>query len=430
MKKYHLFQALLTLVFLIRFADAQVEFAAATTITAANSWSIVLEGKNEQLEVWDVATRTLRSRIPHLFNQSSWGATLSHDGRYLVMTSAQVSPEHHIKRGEWMLWDVDHNRLIRHGVVAYGLVSSVAFSPDDSQFALSSQHENPNREYDGGKVFAVESATGKTLRAYRTGWSATYDIAFSPDGRILALCGQVRPGITLPFRRQPPLGIVQLWDAHSERLERTLVQVDCDLVGLTFSPQGDVLVCGRYLNTRAALDEQARFFTRDENPMERSKQPPKVAAPDDVSVAQNNGDLIAWNLHTGKDALWQGSTNAPQLNVLIYPRKMRFSSDGNTLSGLVDIQTPDPNYPAGSGYVESRLAIRSWKIGNEFGENTFQNSPVTTIPLEESRLSNNPVFSPDDSQVMASDIKGNIHFWDSSTGRLVGEWTSPEKVDS
>ena len=143
-------------------------------------------------------------------------------------------------------------------------VTALAFSPDGKQLAVGTSI---------GQVKLFDAMTGKLVTAFddKTGrlddpktpeqWKALpramgniTGLAFSPDGKQLAVCGESfadfswgLDGIFRTGLRAPGLGRLKLWDVETAALQHDLAK-DCNYVdAIAFSPDGERLAgAGRW----------------------------------------------------------------------------------------------------------------------------------------------------------------------------------------
>ncbi len=177
------------------------------------------------LKVWKVATRRLMGRLTGHIN-SCLALSFSPDGKLLASGS---------RDGTVILWSTatwkqaqtlenpDRDAPTRRSGWQ-GSVEDLAFSPDGKTLALASF---------GGTVQLWDVATGKLLETLKGHSSAVSAVAFSPDGRTLASGSNDRT--------------VRLWNVETRR---DLMQLDpgsaeLDQVrSLAFSPDGKQLLAG------------------------------------------------------------------------------------------------------------------------------------------------------------------------------------------
>jgi len=109
--------------------------------------------------------------------------------------------------------------------------SGVAFSPDGLTLAAGQESPTPN-------VHLWSLPSGQPLRDVAGAGTVTYDVAFSPDGRLLATAGS--PGSGSLTAVTP--GIVNIWDVATGALVRN-IPATCGLYADTvaFSPDGGLL---------------------------------------------------------------------------------------------------------------------------------------------------------------------------------------------
>jgi WD40 repeat protein/tetratricopeptide (TPR) repeat protein len=174
------------------------------------------------LKVWEVATRRpIRRLLGHMnfcnsLNFTPDGTLLasgSRDGTAILWSTATWTEAR-------TLLNPDRNSLFGDG--SRGMVEDVAFSPDGKTLALASREAS---------VQLWEVATGKLLETLRGHPSSVNAVAFSPDGRTLASGGADQT--------------VRLWNVETRR---ELMQLDAggvelgEIHSLAFSPNGRQLL--------------------------------------------------------------------------------------------------------------------------------------------------------------------------------------------
>jgi WD40 repeat protein/tetratricopeptide (TPR) repeat protein len=182
-------------------------------------------GGAPQPKVWEVATRRL---VQRLNGQGGYSTSLqfSPDGKLLAIGSRQ---------GTAILWSTETWKPARtlsnpdkdtvfSGSQQAGMIDDVAFSPDGKTLAIASRERN---------VHLFDVATGTLLDTLKGHPSAVQAVVFSPDGRTLASGGSDQT--------------VRLWNVQTGR---ELMQLDPgnvelgSVLTLAFSPDGKLLLTG------------------------------------------------------------------------------------------------------------------------------------------------------------------------------------------
>ncbi len=215
------------------------------TVIAASSGSLV--------RIWEVATGRLVRSINATGGEPKYvyDASFSSDGRTILSAAsdglvklwdapsgrllrtfwgkrATLSPDGRvIASHDWgqalKLWDTASGRELRAITMPEGkLRGRLVFSPDGRALAYSLQLSNATSD-----VRLLEVASGRELRRLNV---STIDLAFSPDGRVIATGG----------------GLIRLFDVTTGRELNNPVEVADSIAALAFSPDGRTIVAGRY----------------------------------------------------------------------------------------------------------------------------------------------------------------------------------------
>jgi len=225
-------------------------------------------------------------------------------------------------------------------------------------------------------------------------------IAYSPDGKTLALGGCSGPLDNLNQCPTPGKPILRLMNAQTGDIIRELQGHTSTISGLAFSPDGKTLA-----SASEATDGTIRFWDTATGNMLRSLKidtnngfPALAISPDGSTlVAAWYKNVRAWDFNSGKILLQGESSNGiPQ-----------FSKDG------------------------SRMAVYgSWDRSSIVIYDTSSWKPVTkfAIPSETLQLA----LSPDGKTLVTGgeNNQTTIHFWDTVTGKEIGQATESLEPDT
>jgi WD40 repeat protein/serine/threonine protein kinase len=297
-----------------------------TSLAFTNDGSMLVSGGLEEtVKVWDTSalgdgtapgTRRYRGPAPNaLWALSSM--SISRDGRWLAVCPVA---------GGLAIWDTvtAERNLVPGPVPTRAWVRRVALSPDGSRFAS-----------DGHPEFAVpirSAKTGELLRLCVGHQDALADVAFSPDGRLLASSshdGTIRlwdaqTGQALrTFRRHrafkvafgpdasrlasvafgPDAALADLWDLNTgELIWKTDMQAEGD--SLAFDRQGGRLAVAARDRSVGILDVKTGAERRV-LPGHGANVTSVAFHPDGKRLAAlaQDGSLVIWDVTSGREAL-------------------------------------------------------------------------------------------------------------------------------
>ncbi len=266
------------------------------------------------------------------------------------------------------------------------VVTAVAFHPAGDLIAVGTID---------GKVRFFDPKSGAAVGPLLDeGESAVWQVAFSPDGRLLAVA--VDPNGVEGFHRQQRQGEVQLWDVDSRnRVGRKIAPGGGSVLAVAFSRDGKLLATGSHGGRLDLWDVATRA---------RHGKPMTVADDGFLSVAFDpSGLLVAGGGATGPVRVWRVADQRPALPPL----------SGHT--GPVTGAAFDP----GGSFLATTSAFggtRLWDpatglgYGDELRGSAIPASLMRSIPLP--FLGLRSAFSPDGKLLAVAGVNELGMVWD------------------
>jgi WD40 repeat protein/tRNA A-37 threonylcarbamoyl transferase component Bud32 len=165
-------------------SDLRIAFSADGRLLASASQSPGYVGADSdtwgEVHVWDIRTGQEEAALPGYKGTVSCGVAFSPDGKLLAMGGWDYKPDHRPVACA-KVRDVTTGQEVYtiRGVEAdFGIFEAVAFSPDGRYLALGSAN----------RIVLCDARTGKEVRALMEGGRS---LSFSPDGLLLASVGGV-----------------------------------------------------------------------------------------------------------------------------------------------------------------------------------------------------------------------------------------------
>jgi len=266
--------------------------------------------------------------------------------------------------------------LARLGTIRFrhcGVIQSVVYSPDGKILASTSP---------GAGMCLWDAASGRLLREFPKP-SLVLCVAFSPDGKTLALPGGLDGGF----------GGLRLVDLATGKERRRLLAERNNansVEGIAFSPDGSILAASTFDKTvhlwDVATGKELRKLVGHTDDVR-----PVAFSPDGKTLASGSEDKTVrlWDMATGKE---RRCLTGHQEGC----HSVAFSPDGKTLASASEDAT-----------------IRLWDPATGKERLLLRGSATPFMAL---------AFAPDGKTLAASHGKQNICLWDVATGKAVRQW--------
>ena len=248
-------------------------------------------------------------------------------------------------------------------------INDIAYSPDGTKLAVAA----------GNGIWLYDAQTGQELVQCAGHIDKVFNVAFRPDGKILASVGLGQDGT------------IRIWDVHTGKNLRTFKSQAWDVA---FSPDGKTIVCGDSSHEVYLLDADTgkllRTFTGHKG-YDHHVQ--------DVAFSPDGKTIAGMGVHSGTVMLWDANTGK-RLQTLTTQTKgihklLTFSPDGRLIASGHDFHT-----------------ISLWDVNT--GKHLQAIKNIATFFKESS------VFSPDGKMIVSGSREDyGIVLWDVNTGKNV-----------
>jgi WD40 repeat protein len=197
---------------------------------------LIAEATGSEIAVWNVGTGQL---VHHLKPRGGWvgAVAISPDGRFLAAGCGQAS------ESPLQVWDLRTGQLVFAADTFLQQVWAVAFSPDGNLLAAAGgDYMQKTKKF--GAIRIWDTKTCEVVRTMESHSTCLFTVQFSPNGRrLVASGGMINPRVNQPGKPNLP-GEVTMWDVDSGQEVWTMQDFKFAVYGVAFSPDGRRLAIG------------------------------------------------------------------------------------------------------------------------------------------------------------------------------------------
>jgi WD40 repeat protein len=370
--------------------------------------TVLAGSESGEVHVWDLTTgrrkKTVRTRG---YLQA---VAVSRDGVVLAALANKFDRAARMYNCSLALWDLKMGGVRRTIAWREPLTSSptcLAWTPDGTTLVTGGRN---------GRLRFWDVASGDEILSHELARDEVEDVAFSPDGKHLALAG--RRG-------------AYLWEWTSGAEPESLPGLERGAQGVAFSPDGKLLATSSDEDNGLRLWSVAARQVVQRIRGGRNYSPTVAFTPDGrrlaASASGNAGGVEVWDVASGRRAGAFGGVR--------YLSSLAVSPDGRWLAGagqnvvnVFDLETGDPLHRRFTGHEEEIYELEFTPDGKSVV--TSGMDPLARVwdartgrPLQALRHDKGMVralaASPDGKLLASSALDDTVAVWDRETGRRV-----------
>jgi serine/threonine-protein kinase len=376
---------------------------------------------DRSVRVWDVATGRTVEKLGQLSDEAL-AVCFSPDGQTLAFSVGNHKARHdEVARGELTLWkwkDGPFRTWLGHS----STINALAFSPDGRTLASGSMDQSVKLWYSGsgelrdiivpgetgtGNGLVPTGRSGSTLSSEAAplslpriesipsapiehpgaGRALVWSLAFSPDGKRLAIAQQGIDG------RE---SVLSTWDLTNKHLDLCSKRASA-FRSVAFSPDGRSLAAGSHDGTLTLAGKKpdgSNYF------LEHKLNAPIVSVAylpvgEKIATVLRDGTVTVWEAPSGR-RLWTAATvDSPALAI---------SPDGSTVAVVMKQDRHKPGRERKE--IGPRINLFAVLMGGWIGSIEIKSDGIESL-----------AFSPDGKTLAAGSRDGNVRLYDLSSGR-------------
>lgn len=217
------------------------DWAVGTATYSPDGKSVAAASYKGPIKVWNVATGQETWSIADLPGDNRKLA-IAPNGQLLAVAVGLVSEQSENQSAYRIhLYDFVQKKAVRLLAQGSGFAKQVAFSPDGKTLAVAVQAASLQDKFKGIRLIDVES--GKVNQELADAFAFPLNLAFSPDGRSLAV--GLSPGRIPEAEGQKIPGHVKVWDLQTGKTSQVFGgSHDSWYPAVAFSPDGKTIAGG------------------------------------------------------------------------------------------------------------------------------------------------------------------------------------------